>query len=48
MIEEMKEKVLEHKTVASVLGTVLVMLVMFLLGLVWKATKLKCKMIYQH
>jgi len=29
MIEEMKEKVLEHKTVASVLGTVLVMLVMF-------------------
>lgn len=29
MIEEMKEKILEHKTVASVLGTVLVMLVMF-------------------
>ncbi len=29
MIEEIKEKVLEHKTVASVLGTVLVMLVMF-------------------
>ncbi|SUO79614.1 helix-hairpin-helix domain-containing protein [Streptococcus equinus] len=29
MIEEMKEKILEHKTVASVLGTVLIMLVMF-------------------
>ena len=29
MIEEMKEKILEHKTVASVLGTVLVMLVIF-------------------
>lgn len=29
MIEEIKEKILEHKTVASVLGTVLVMLVIF-------------------
>lgn len=29
MIEEMKERLLEHKTVAAVLGTVLVMLVVF-------------------
>lgn len=29
MIEEMKERLLEHKTVAAVLGTVLVMLVAF-------------------
>lgn len=32
MIEEIKEKLLENKTLVAVLGTILVMLIGFLLG----------------